>query len=185
MPGLTVFPLFFLAPLKRYLATSKYNIYFPLIGIDCLDPTKHKKARVKCYLHVHNLSFSAVRDAMTLGGRLKDEVSLKRLEVLRSLWPLLLSEPEGIDISDESWQKPARYPDTHYGVLQFTVEITPGKAVPETKIYVPTFQFTDHAKTAEKNFEEILKKLDHDWGHSGKYVETMESILYVNFFVFL
>lgn len=114
---------------------------------------------------------------MTLGGRLNDEFSLKRVETLRFLWPILMSEPEGADIPDETWQKPARIPNSHYARLQYTIEMTPGKAVPETKVYVPTFQFAENAETVEKNFERILKELDHEWGHSGKYRETMETVL--------
>lgn len=161
---------------KSYLATSKNNDELVLIGIDCLDPTKHK-ARLKCYLHVNNLAFSSVRDTMTLGGRLNDELSLKRVETLRSLWPILMSQPEGEDIPDESWQKPARIPNSHYARLQYTIEFTPGKPIPDTKVYVPTFQFAESAETLEKNFERILKELDHEWGQSGKYRETMGAVL--------
>jgi dimethylallyldiphosphate transferase len=30
---------------------------------------------------------------------------------------------------------------------------------------------------AEKNFETVLKELDNEWGHTGRYREAMETVL--------
>ncbi|KAK2750373.1 hypothetical protein FQN57_003853 [Myotisia sp. PD_48] len=160
----------------EYLANCKNDAMLMLIGIDCVDPTKQKNARVKCYLHTSSNAFAVVRDVLTLGGRLNDETSLKRVEILHSIWPLLIDEPESAQSADETWAKPERIQRTGYSGIQYTIEITPGKAIPETKIYVPLFQYLGTSEAAEKNFESILKKLDHEWGHSGKYRETMKAI---------
>ncbi|KAF9885523.1 hypothetical protein FE257_012851 [Aspergillus nanangensis] len=164
--------------IASYLETSKHDVILPLVGIDCVDPdpTSPKGARLKCYLHTSSNAFAVVRDVLTLGGRLNDATSLKRVEILKSIWPLLLNEPEGLQLADESWAKPERINRTGYSGIQYTVEITPGKPIPDTKIYVPLFQYTDSSAVAEKNFESVLKKLDNEWGHSGKYRETMQSI---------
>jgi DMATS type aromatic prenyltransferase len=73
-----------------------------LVGIDCVDPKTRKDARVKCYIHTSGNSFAVVRDVLTLGGRLTDETSLKRVEILKTIWPMLINEPEGLNTADES-----------------------------------------------------------------------------------
>lgn len=161
----------------RYISSCKHDAMLPLVGIDCVDPRKCKDARVKCYIHTSGNSFAVVRDVLTLGGRLTDETSLKRVEILKTIWPWLINEPEDLQAVDESWSKPERINRTGYSGIQYTVEITPGKAIPDTKIYVPLFQYTDSSEVAERNFESVLKKLDNEWGHSGRYRKTMQSIL--------
>ncbi|KAL2803102.1 aromatic prenyltransferase [Aspergillus granulosus] len=144
--------------ITSYLSTCTNDAMLPLVGIDCLDPRTHKNARVKCYLHTSNNSFAVVRDVLTLGGRLNDAISLKRVETLKSIWPFLINELEGPQ-SDA-----------------YTIEITPGQAIPDTKVYVPLFQYTDSSGVAERNFESALKKLGNDWGVSGKYRRVMQGI---------
>ncbi|PGH07004.1 hypothetical protein GX51_02043 [Blastomyces parvus] len=162
--------------LAEYLANCKHDIILLLAGIDCIDPTKHKNARVKCYLHSKANSFSVVRDVMTLGGRLNDEMSIKRVDILRSIWPLLLNEPENTKQIDDDWMKSERVKEKLYTGIRYTVEMTPGKKIPETKIYVPVFQYAESTDIAEKNFENLLKKLNIEWGHNGKYGEVMEAV---------
>ncbi|KAL4866673.1 hypothetical protein BDV12DRAFT_198895 [Aspergillus spectabilis] len=161
-----------------YLSTCNNDAMLPLVGIDCVDPTTHN-ARVKCYLHTSSNSFAVVRDVLTLGGRLNDPTSIKRVEILKSIWPLLINELEGpnsdSDTVDESWSKPERINRTGYSGIQYTVEITPGKAIPDTKIYVPLFQYTDSSEVAERNFESVLRKLGNEWG-GGRYREVMQGI---------
>ncbi|OAT04279.1 TdiB protein [Blastomyces gilchristii SLH14081] len=163
--------------LAEYLANCKHDIILLLAGIDCIDPTRHKNARVKCYLHSKANSFSVVRDVMTLGGRLNDEASLKRVDILRSIWPLLLNEPEDTKQIDDDWSKPERIKEKLYTGIRYTVEMTPGKKIPETKLYMPVFQYTETTDITEKNFENTLKKLNIEWGHNGKYGEVMEAVL--------
>lgn len=158
------------------------------VGIDCVDPEANKGARVKVYLHTSSNSFAVARDVMTLGGRLTDETALKRVEVLRSIWPLLRNEkpgqgpdPEATATADkeayDAWEKPERITGTPFSGLQFNVELSPSKTGVETKAYCPLFQHNANAEEAEASMEKVLKKLGHDWGHSGKYRETVKSVL--------
>jgi DMATS type aromatic prenyltransferase len=118
---------------------------------------------------------------LTLGGRVNDAASLKRVETLKSIWPFLINELEGPQSDaatlDESWSKRERLNRTGYSGIQYTVEITPGRAIPDTKVYVPLFQYTDSSAVAERNFESALKKLGNEWGVSGKYRRVMQGIL--------
>jgi DMATS type aromatic prenyltransferase len=170
-------PIAHLQSKNRYLANCQNDAMLMLVGIDCVDPITHKDARVKCYLHTSSNAFDVVRDVLTLGGRLNDETAHKRVDILRSIWPLLLNEPEGPHTADDAWSKPERINRTGYSGIQYTIEITPGKEIPDTKIYVPLFQYTDSAEVAEKNFETVLKELDNEWGHTGRYREAMETVL--------
>ncbi|KAL2123581.1 hypothetical protein VTJ04DRAFT_4036 [Mycothermus thermophilus] len=161
----------------EYLATTKHHVMLIFVGIDCVDPTVHKNARVKVYLHTSSNAFEVVRDVMTLGGRLTDETSLKRVEMLRDLWPLLrnekpgegpdpIAEPEAYD----AWHKTDRLTGTPLSGLQYNVEICPNKPGLETKCYVPLFQHTRSAQESETAMERVLDRLGHEWGsQTAKY----------------
>jgi hypothetical protein len=158
------------------------------VGIDCVDPTVHKNARVKVYLHTSSNAFEVVRDVMTLGGRLTDETSLKRVEMLRDLWPLLrnekpgegpdpIAEPEAYD----AWHKTDRLTGTPLSGLQYNVEICPNKPGLETKCYVPLFQHTRSAQESEAAMERVLDRLGHEWGsQTAKYRNCVAAALYVS-----
>ena len=172
--------------LPSYLANVKYDATLIFVGIDCLDPTVNTGARVKVYLHTSSNSFAVARDVMTLGGRLTDETSLKRVEVLRSIWPLLRNEkpgqgpdPNATATADrdayDAWEKPERITGTPLSGLQYNVELNPSKPGLETKCYVPPFQHNASAEESEANMGKILDKLQHDWGHSGKYSAAVQA----------
>lgn len=146
------------------------------VGIDCVDPTQNNGARIKVYMHTTSNSFAVASDVMTLGGRLTDETSLKRVELLRGLWPLLRNEKpgEGPDpVAEpeawEKWEKPERITGTPLSGLQYNVELNPSKPGLEMKSYVPLFQHNATAKESEESMEKILTKLNHEWGIYGKY----------------
>ncbi|OJD14342.1 hypothetical protein AJ78_05307 [Emergomyces pasteurianus Ep9510] len=162
--------------LAEYLAKCEHDIALLLVGIDCVDPTKQKNARVKFYLHSQKNSFGVIRDVMTLGGRLNDETSLKRVDILKSVWPLLMNENEDTNRIDDDWSKTERVQEKLYTGIRYTVEMTPGTKIPETKIYVPVFQYTETTTTTERNFENLLKKLNIEWGHNGKYRQVMDAV---------
>lgn len=162
--------------IAEYLATCTHDAMLIFVGIDCVDPTINKKARVKVYLHTSSNAFSVVRDVMTLGGRLNDESSIKRIEMLKSIWPLALNEVDGEHAMDETWSKPDRVPGTPFSGLQYNIELSPGKTTLNTQLYVPMFQYAPSADVAEANLEAILKKLDHDWGYNGKFRDTMDTV---------
>ncbi|KAI1337512.1 aromatic prenyltransferase [Xylariaceae sp. FL0016] len=156
----------------EYMATTNDDRKLMLVGVDCVEP---QDARVKMYCHVSNNSWNVVKDIMTLGGRLTDETSITRVDMLKTIWPLLLDEPD-MPIEDESWSKEQKIKRTGFSGLQFTIELTPGEAIPDLKVYVPLFQYARSHAQSEKNIEAILKKLNHSWGTSGKYAETMRTV---------
>ncbi|KAI9037497.1 aromatic prenyltransferase [Aspergillus affinis] len=161
--------------LEDYLATTPSDVQFMLLGFDCLDPVTHPEARVKCYLHTLSNAFAVVRDVMTLGGRLDDETARARVETLKSIWSILRNEPDDAPM-DESWCKPDRVDSTGYSGLLFTVEITPGEILPDTKVYIPVFQYAETNKAVELNVELMLQKLGNDWGLTGRYRETLRNL---------
>ncbi|KAK4041317.1 tryptophan dimethylallyltransferase-domain-containing protein [Parachaetomium inaequale] len=125
-------------------------------------------------------SFAVASDVMTLGGRLTDETTLKRVEILRTLWPLLRNEKpgEGPDPSDaawDAWEKPERITGTPLSGLQYNVELNPSKPGLEMKSYVPLFQHNASAQESEANMERILRKLEHEWGSNGKYSAAIKA----------
>jgi DMATS type aromatic prenyltransferase len=164
-----------------YLANVKYNATLIFASLDCLDPTVNTGARVKVYFHTASNAFAVASDVMTLGGRLTDEATLKRVEILRTLWPLLRNEKpgEGPDPSDkdayDAWEKPERITGTPLSGLQYNVEINPSKPGLEMKCYVPLFQHNATVQESEVNVEKILSKLKHEWGSNGKYPEAVKA----------
>ncbi|KAK1145516.1 aromatic prenyltransferase (DMATS family) [Aspergillus melleus] len=161
--------------LENYLTTTPNDVRLMLLGFDCLDPIIHPETRVKCYLHTRSNAFDVLRDVMTLGGRLDDQTARTRVETLRAIWSIVRNEPDDAHM-DESWSKPDRVDWTGYSGLLVTVEISPGEAFPDTKVYVPVFQYADTAKEIELNVERMLQKLGNEWGLTGRYRETMQKI---------
>lgn len=141
-----------------------------MLGVDLVDP---ERARLKVYLDVNSNSWNAARDVMTLGGRLNDEVTLKGVEILRSIWPLLRDEPES---TDDDFSKPPVIPSVSFPGQQYSIEITAGNSVPEIKIYAPLMQFTKTTQRAEQNMYKILQKLNHPWGSNGKLETAMKAM---------
>ena len=142
--------------------------------MDCVDPTK-EKARIKVYSRNKSIAFSAVREAMTLGGRVTDPVTLKGLDELRSVWHLMLDEPDGIQ--DDDWDKPSKDPTSGYSGLAFSVEIAPGETRPETKIYVPTWLYARNDAAVFNNLEKLFKQRGWLKGDESKYRRCAENAL--------
>ncbi|GES66476.1 hypothetical protein ATEIFO6365_0015002100 [Aspergillus terreus] len=157
--------------IEAWIAASPHEPRLMLIGMDCGDP---HDSRLKIYLVPNKNSWAAVHDVSTLGGRLDDEPTRKQVALLRKIWPYLINEPDNTRIADENWCKPERMPRVGFSGLMCSLEIKPGRPAPEVKIYVPLFQYAESWDIAENNMETVLKLLDLDWGHSGKYRQAME-----------
>lgn len=112
---------------------------------------------------------------MTLGGRLRDEQTAESLKTLKSIYPLLRDEAG--EQRDDAWSKPDRTPGTQFSGLHITVELSPGREVPEVKVYVPTFQYAPSTEVAVGNYQKALEKLGLDWGRDGKFEQSMKTIL--------
>ncbi|KAI0004447.1 aromatic prenyltransferase [Xylariaceae sp. FL0662B] len=126
-----------------------------MIGIDCLDPRTNRGSRVKVYVHFKNCTVAVARDVITLGGRLSDEPTLKKVNLLRSIRHLLLNEPDGIpDDKIDTWSKQERAPG----------------------IYVPVFQYAERTETAFRNTNAVLKTVGHEWGQTGRFNEVAMAV---------
>ncbi|KAI0885910.1 aromatic prenyltransferase [Annulohypoxylon maeteangense] len=164
--------------LQEYLTTCQGKVNPIMVGIDCLDPKIHQGSRVKVYVHTQSKTFEAVRDVVTLGGRLSDESTLKKVDLLRSVWHLLLGEPDGVpDNEIDTWSKKERAPGTCFSGLFFSIDLAAGKRMPDIKTYVPTFQYAEDTDTAFRNTNAALKTLGHEWGQTGRFYEVTNSVL--------
>ncbi|KAL2194751.1 tryptophan dimethylallyltransferase-domain-containing protein [Corynascus similis CBS 632.67] len=174
----TMMKVYIIAMRKALAVGSPSSNLFTLEALRRLEPWGHKMGPGLDI--IADNSFAVASDVMTLGGRLTDETSLKRVEILRTLWPLLRNEkpgqdgrpdPEADPEAWEKWEKPERITGTPLSGLQYNVELSPSKPGSlEMKCYVPLFQHNATAEESEASMEKVLDKLQHDWGSStGKY----------------
>lgn len=100
-----------------------------------------QKGRIKVYLRTESTEWDVARDVMTLGGRLQDAISQKRIQIMQSLWPLL-QPGSGVNGPVNGASRPEgnvkRVPFWPYTGLLFNVNLTNGSDVPETQCYVST-----------------------------------------------
>ncbi|KAI1121483.1 aromatic prenyl transferase [Nemania abortiva] len=145
-----------------------------MISIDMVEEAQGNRGRFKIYVHSTSNSFNTIRQCLTLSGRLRDKTTLKGLEVLRSIWHLLLQEKE--EISDD-FEKPVNDPAAMVMKVFFCLELTPGKDLPEVKLHVPIFNYLENDGEALENFEKIFIKCDQKWALNGKYRDMLETAL--------
>jgi DMATS type aromatic prenyltransferase len=105
-----------------------------LIAFDCVNPAV-QKARIKVYLRTESTDWEVARDVMTLGGRLQDDASQKRISIMQSLWPLLMGNTATHAANGKRVQF---WP---YTGLLYNVNLTKNNDVPETQCYVCTSAF--------------------------------------------
>lgn len=125
------------------------------IAVDATDP---KKSRVKLYISSNELnSFDFIRSVYTLGGIAMDETRLRGLEVLRSIWPLLLGVEEE-KFSDSS-SRPVKQLPFFLGCLYFGFEWRAGDDLPQVKLYLPLWQYHKTDRQIASAIEAVLGKL--------------------------
>nr|QPI71219.1 Aromatic prenyltransferases [Ovatospora brasiliensis]WNZ75140.1 MollF [Ovatospora sp.] len=157
--------------LEDYLRGADEAAPIKVLGIDAVDP-EVTKARLKVYMRRKSTAFNVVRDAVTLGGRVVDPETLKGLEVLKGIWHLLLDEPEGI--ADDNWNKPPNDPTNEHWGLALGIELTPGRATPQVKVYVPAWQYARSDAAMVKNMEKVFQTRNWLWGKDGRYGKMLE-----------
>ena len=125
------------------------------IAVDATDP---EKSRVKLYISSDQLnSFDFVRSVYTLGGVAMDETRLKGLEVLRSVWSLLLGADDG-ELPDASGRPPKTLP-FFLGCLYFGFEWRAGDRFPQVKVYIPLWQYHETDRKVAQTIAQVLAKL--------------------------
>ncbi|KAG8420744.1 hypothetical protein J3458_002677 [Metarhizium acridum] len=149
----------------------------PCMDMLCVDLVKEQnlhRARFKIYVHTTSNSFNTVRQCISLGGRRQDEATLKGLEVLRTIWHLLLQEKE--EVTDDN-EKPVNDPAELVMKLFFCIEFTPGEDLPDVKLHVPIFNYLKSDRETIENLEKVFLKCGQEWAVNGKYREAFELAL--------
>ncbi|OHE91112.1 aromatic prenyltransferase [Colletotrichum orchidophilum] len=125
------------------------NIYF--LAIDCLAP--YMEPRFKVYVHTHANSLASARHVFTMGGRLPPSSA----DFLPQVWPLLMDMEDVPQDDMDLLEKPLNEPDSKYCGLCFAFELSPGKSVPQVKIYVPIWQYSRDEAGLVERYERLLR----------------------------
>lgn len=147
--------------------------FFNLVSVDCLN-IDNGKGRVKLYARINCNAFACIRDAITLGGRITDEVTLECLRRLRSVWHLLLNDPACE--RDEDYSRPVAVESARRGI-DINWEISDRLPVPQAKVYVPVSVFHASDLEANRSLTGAFRKLDwHEWA-DGRYETMLRRVL--------
>lgn len=156
--------------------TNRAKPFFNLVSVDCVDPTTGR-GRVKLYTRIQCNAFACIRDAVTLGGRLKDEVTLEGLRRLQSVWHHLLNDPACENNVD--YCRPVNVEKLRQGI-DLNWEISGRLTVPIAKVYVPVYLFHANDLEVHRNLNVVFRKLNwHEWAE-GRYEKMLHRILYAN-----
>lgn len=104
-----------------------------MLAVDLVGPAA---SRFKIYFRVRDTSFASVRDAMSLGGRVRTPELDRGLEALRRLYRALLGPGAGGQAPEEDGaQLPAR--DHRTAGILYNAEFRYGSESPKVKAYLP------------------------------------------------
>lgn len=147
-----------------FMAASPDAMEVLMTGVDAADPAA---SRIKLYTYLREAnSWEAVRRAWTLGGVASDTDRTTGLELLRSVWPLLINEPA--DRTDlDTYNKPPKVALSFLGTLLLTYEFRHDTDVPDVKLYLPLWQYAPTDRHIAANVIEVLRKLGWDQAADG------------------
>ena len=137
---------------------------FLAIAPDCIEPTQ---SRLKIYCRSAHTSFDSVCAIMTLGGQIRNPLWESSMKDLRKLWYLALG-------LDEDFPTSAELPinDHCTAGIMYNIDIKPGTAMPEPKVYIPLKHYSRNDLNAAQGLSRFLK----DQGRSG-YTEGYMNLL--------
>ncbi|KAJ5672677.1 dimethylallyl tryptophan synthase FgaPT2 [Penicillium longicatenatum] len=159
-----------------------------LISCDLAKPTK---SRIKIYLLEQVVSFDAVLDLWTLGGRRQDSSSLAGLELLRELWDLI-QLPTG-HIPYPAGFLPLGAEVNEQLPLMVNYTLHHNDPIPEPQVYLTTFGMNDMAvmnalctffankgwnQMAQSYREEVCSYYPHADHNSMNYIHAYISFSY-------
>ncbi|KAG6038915.1 hypothetical protein E4U41_003533 [Claviceps citrina] len=147
---------------------------FNMITIDCVKEAQLSGARVKIYVSTKSNAFRTVQNYVTLGGKLRDEETIKYLQQLHSVWHLLLQNPEGIP--DDEVETPPTNISPFGHKLYFGIELRPGEKSPAIKTYIPTWMYARSDVETIRNYEAVFRALGHPWGEDGVYGKVFREV---------
>ena len=153
--------------IEEYRTLQKTPAVIQVLGMDCVDPSMG--ARVKLYMHPDN-TFDSVRDHVTFGGKKTDETTLEGLEILRNIWHFLINEPSPVD---DSFSKAVNVPKSGHKGMTLSWEIKPGEQIPDTKVYVPLFQYFSSDRAIGESLGKAFQTRGWKWGPNGQYEATL------------
>ncbi|RFU74759.1 dimethylallyl tryptophan synthase [Trichoderma arundinaceum] len=138
-----------------------------LLSCDLLDSSK---SRIKIYISEQTVSFAAMQDLWTLGGRRRDPSTLAGLDMIQELW-LLLRIPPGFRSYPKGYLPLRSSPDELLpSMANYT--LLPNHELPEPQLYFAVFGMNDMAITnALTTFFER-----HGWSHMAKkYKDSLKA----------
>ncbi|KAL0935498.1 aromatic prenyltransferase [Colletotrichum truncatum] len=166
--------------LTTFLDSNGENIDIGFLAIDCLAP--EKEPRVKVYVQTKFNSLASARHVLTLGGLLPPSSA----EFLPPVWPLLMNMEDVPQANMDSQEKPLNDPDSRYCGLGFAFSLVPGKAIPQIKMYVSTWQYAHDEAGIIDRYQRILQTLgmkgNHDIGAAvqSAFKDKRETGLYTH-----
>jgi DMATS type aromatic prenyltransferase len=105
------------------------DLEIEILAIDCIQPCK---SRIKIYVRSQRTSFNDVVEAMTLGGRIRDQGCQEAIRSLKQLWSSVLS----LDINlPPSKRLPSK--DHRTAGILYYFEFKPGSPAIKSKVYIP------------------------------------------------
>ena len=137
------------------------------IAPDCISP---EKSRLKIYARSPNTSFDSVRAIMSLGGQFTSPEFLSSLAELRKFWQLVLSLPADFSDADELCAN-----DHMTSGILYNLDIKPGNAMPETKIYIPAKHYSANDLEAARGVTGYLSQQGKG-GFADGYMQTLRAM---------
>ncbi|KAM0280848.1 hypothetical protein ACHAQH_003878 [Verticillium albo-atrum] len=158
--------------LERWLAAAPFPVPLEMLAIDCVAPSAG--ARVKVYGRTESNAFSVVRTVATLGGQVDDAATAAGLDALEAMWPLLHNETAeggGCMAAGSEEGKAPRVRDTRHKGVCYGFELRPGCTWPETKVYVPVWQYAESDAVVARNLAEIFRR--RGWTVGERYEDAI------------
>ena len=160
-----------LEAIEEYRNLKTEESVITVVAIECINP---ENARVKLYTTPPSTTFDALRDYITFGGKLQDQETLKGLDILREIWHFLINEDDEVE---DSFSKQLIVSDSGHKGVCCSWEIRVGQKYPDTKVYVPLFQYFKNDRDVAKMMTKVFAKLGWEWRSSSKYSDLVENAL--------
>lgn len=135
-----------------------------MLAIDLVDPAD---SRFKIYFRVRDTSFASVRDAISLGGRIRTPGLDQGLNAVRRLYHALLGgaatveAPDG-DVPSDDTQLPKK--DHRTAGILYNVEFRYGSKKPKVKAYLPVRHYAQSEEAVMRalaaHFEDTQRSAD-------------------------
>ncbi|KAL8806332.1 MAG: hypothetical protein Q9200_005077 [Gallowayella weberi] len=142
-----------------------------ILGIDCTSPST---ARLKIYLRSRQTSFDAVREVMTLGGRMDNAEPESAFNDLFELWQaLFFSDKTTLPVAKST---ELRHCDHRTAGILYYFNFSGDKAQPVAKVYLPVRHYARNDYQVAKALCGFMKRrMGQRWGR--RYMDALREIL--------